>query len=562
MKWLADQYGRINLPGISDKLQPSTLAPITRLDGILAAIMGLGALMLYVRTLAPSLQYADSGEFQTLVYSLGTSHPTGYQVYVLLGHLFTLLPIGDLAYRVNLFSAFLGALTVSMMYLIVRILTARRLAGLMAALGLGVFPLFWYYAVFAESYVPSSAFMSGVILALLLWRQSGKHQWLVLSGLLGGLSLGVHVSAALVAPGVLFYLLVCMKDTQNEGARWRISKHWWAALAGLFLGIAMTGGAFLALDANDAKADYFHAVVEPNISVFRLEKEDIKSPFERFVFQFTARQFRRAMFDNPALVWPVRLGIFTSMIRSFFHPSTIALILCGLVSLLIQKWREGLLLVIGWTVTMFFMMNYNIIVADVLVFFFPIIIYVWLGTGIATLMQAISIIVRRALSNREAVIASTLIVLVLFGWMIKNYRVTVLDAWRERKVSFMIGNEFAVYSYPINNPGEVREEALNLVNAVEDGSVVFLGWRLLFPAYFVAHVEGVSPDTIFHESIQRVKGQPDIYISTAEYIKEIVINRQVFFYGECPRGPLIDQFSVKQQTRDGVALCEVLGLRD
>jgi hypothetical protein len=108
----------------------------------------------------------------------------------------------------------------------------------------------------------------------------------------------------------------------------------------------------------------------------------------------------------------------------------------------------------------------------------------------------------------------------------------------------------------------VREEASDLVNAVEDDAIVFLGWRLLFPSYFVAHVEGDSPGIDFHEAILQGKGHPDINGSMAEYIEEHVLGRPIYFYGECPRGPLIDQFTVQQQSRDGVTLCEVLGLRN
>jgi len=105
-------------------MKPSTanLSPLTRLDAIPACLLGAGSLGLYVRTLAPGLLYGDSGELQTVVYSLGMTHPTGCPVYVLLGRLFTLLPIGGLAWRVNLFSAVLGALTVACIYLIVRLL--------------------------------------------------------------------------------------------------------------------------------------------------------------------------------------------------------------------------------------------------------------------------------------------------------------------------------------------------------------------------------------------------------------------------------------------------------
>ncbi|MBK8822702.1 MAG: DUF2723 domain-containing protein [Anaerolineales bacterium] len=58
------------------------------------------SLTLYLRTLAPSLLYGDSAEFQTIAFTLGLGHPTGYPVYILLAKLFTFLPFGDIAYRV------------------------------------------------------------------------------------------------------------------------------------------------------------------------------------------------------------------------------------------------------------------------------------------------------------------------------------------------------------------------------------------------------------------------------------------------------------------------------
>src|SRR5438045_9307008 len=49
---------------------------------------------------------------------LGVPHPTGYPLYVLLGKLFTLLPVGDVAYRVNLSSAVYMAGAVGVLYAI------------------------------------------------------------------------------------------------------------------------------------------------------------------------------------------------------------------------------------------------------------------------------------------------------------------------------------------------------------------------------------------------------------------------------------------------------------
>ena len=54
------------------------LFPLSHLDLILAGILGLLSLALYVRTLAPSVLYGDISEFQTLSYTLGMTHPSGY----------------------------------------------------------------------------------------------------------------------------------------------------------------------------------------------------------------------------------------------------------------------------------------------------------------------------------------------------------------------------------------------------------------------------------------------------------------------------------------------------
>ncbi|MFH1086841.1 MAG: DUF2723 domain-containing protein, partial [Chloroflexota bacterium] len=48
----------------------------------------LGALWLYVSTLAPSVLPADSGEFQLVSGVLGIAHPPGSPLYTLLGGLF------------------------------------------------------------------------------------------------------------------------------------------------------------------------------------------------------------------------------------------------------------------------------------------------------------------------------------------------------------------------------------------------------------------------------------------------------------------------------------------
>ena len=87
---------------------------------VIALPVFLLALGLYGMTLAPTVVtvFDDSLELQLVTYMLGIAHPPGYPLYTLLGWLFTRLPLGDVAYRVNLMSAVFGALTVALVYLI------------------------------------------------------------------------------------------------------------------------------------------------------------------------------------------------------------------------------------------------------------------------------------------------------------------------------------------------------------------------------------------------------------------------------------------------------------
>jgi len=179
--------------------------PATRRDGWWALGLTAAALALYLATLAPSVTtvFDDSLEFQVVLPSLGIAHPTGYPLYTLLGWLASRLPVGDLAYRVNLLSALAGAAAVGLFFLTARRLGSDRLpAGLMAI----VFALsatWWSQATIAEVYT-----LHGLAVALILYltlSDRGTHTpWLAL---VFGLALAHHRTTLLLAPGVAVYLL-------------------------------------------------------------------------------------------------------------------------------------------------------------------------------------------------------------------------------------------------------------------------------------------------------------------------------------------------------------------
>lgn len=181
------------------------------LDILLVLAVFALSLGLYLRTLAPSVAtvFDDSPEFQLVCYLLGVAHPTGYPLYTLLGKLFTLLPVGDVAYRVNLMSALFAAMALAWLALLLRELTGRRLAGALGAAALAVAPAFWAQATIAEVY-PLHLFLLTLCLWLVArWERSGEagQRWLIALAAAFGLALAHHRTVMLFAPGILLVIL-------------------------------------------------------------------------------------------------------------------------------------------------------------------------------------------------------------------------------------------------------------------------------------------------------------------------------------------------------------------
>ena len=178
-----------------------------------AVALAVGAA--YVATLAPTvLPYdtpytLDSPMLQAAVAVLGVGHPTGYPTYLMLTHLFTYLPVGDVAYRVNLASAVYAALAVSAVFGAGLLMSHRVVAAAAGSLAFGFSAAFWSQAVIAEVYTLNALFVALVLCLLLLWRERRDDRVLLLAAFFIGLSLTHHLSSGLLLPaGALFVTLV------------------------------------------------------------------------------------------------------------------------------------------------------------------------------------------------------------------------------------------------------------------------------------------------------------------------------------------------------------------
>jgi thioredoxin-like negative regulator of GroEL len=100
---------------------PGPVPPLFRpLDWLAVAITFGVVWTVYLLTLAPELTLEDSGELVTGAFYAGIPHPPGYPVWTIYSWLWTtLLPIGNMAWRVSVGQAFSGAVACGLLALLV-----------------------------------------------------------------------------------------------------------------------------------------------------------------------------------------------------------------------------------------------------------------------------------------------------------------------------------------------------------------------------------------------------------------------------------------------------------
>jgi len=99
-----------------------------KLNKIFAGFVFLFSFIVYYLTIAPTVSFWDCGEFIACSYRMAVPHPPGAPLYLLVGRIFSMLPIfTDIAKRVNFISTLSSAFTVMFLYLIIVIMIRNYL---------------------------------------------------------------------------------------------------------------------------------------------------------------------------------------------------------------------------------------------------------------------------------------------------------------------------------------------------------------------------------------------------------------------------------------------------
>jgi len=166
------------------------------------------ALVLYVATLSPDLVWQDGGEYQwtsarlswpPAVASVWCRPGEAVRVhpwFLVTARALGLVPFWNYAYAANLCSAVAMALAAANVVLVVRLVTGRAAAAVIAGIAFALGHTVWTFAVMSEVLGWTAAFLSAECLLAWLWISRRQARWMILLFLVNGVAISNHLMAA------------------------------------------------------------------------------------------------------------------------------------------------------------------------------------------------------------------------------------------------------------------------------------------------------------------------------------------------------------------------------
>jgi tetratricopeptide (TPR) repeat protein len=402
----------------------------------------------YLFTLAPTITFGDSGELATAAHTLGIAHPPGYPLWLIMGKFFSFIPLGDVAYRLNLMSALLGAAAIGILTIVIsrtipvvcagvisREAFESPVAGMIvgsaavtAALILAFSPSFWHQSVIGEVYALNSFLVCLLLLLLVLWSENPEKNGLLFAiSFIFGSGLGNHQTLLLMGPALAAFGLLIRP-------RIILSPKVMLGCFGLFV-LGLCFYAYLPLRA---------AALPP------INWGD-PSSWENFWFHFTRKQYRAIEVIRP-------LSVFMPQIKFFFASiaaeSLMPILLVPALLTLGFRGERGMSWLI-FTMASFFCTGIVFVVINnteldlnaqdiLIVYFLPAytIVAIWLGYGIGIIgLLALRASKRLRLRPMPVTLVAALWLIVPLSSLALNYD---RAAMRKHDFARMYGEELMI----------------------------------------------------------------------------------------------------------------------
>ncbi len=294
-------------PALSNELdsRPSYLA---------AGIAGVLVFLLYVVTLSPETAMWDTSEYIAAAYTLGIPHPPGNPFFVLIGRVFSILPVAPtVAMRINLLAAISSSIAAAMWFLITeRVLVGwfeqrwqRIVGGALAVLiGATAFTVWSQSVVNEKVYTISLAGMAITAWLTVRWCDDpdgvSADRLLVLIAYVCGLGYANHMAGMLAAPAVGLAVLIRRPRTI---LRWKLLL---AAVGAIILG----GTPFL---TQPIRAAHFPAVNEGEPTACRdglkMSCTFSKGTYDAFMYNFNRGQYGKPSLEERQAPFSAQIGM-------------------------------------------------------------------------------------------------------------------------------------------------------------------------------------------------------------------------------------------------------------
>lgn len=438
------------------------------------ALLFAVTLAVYLRTLAPGALGGDAGELQFVPHILSLPHPTGTPLYVLLGHVWSLLPLGpSVAWRMNLLAATSAALATAVVYRTVAGSGHGLLPGLASALALAFGPVFWGQAILADKYAFNALMVAVVLHLALRWGATRAPRTLSWLALVYGLSLTHHRTMVLFAPLLLGYVWhyqgsALLRDRQ------RLARLAALVLAPLAIYLYLPWAAARGLPPGTWQprglAEWYAYLADVGFS-------------------------GQVTIDMGLL--GDRVSFYARSLWREFGSVGLALGTIGLAAHLRRRRADSLFLLAGFALQAFLALNYN--VPRHWVFFIPsfLIFALWIGEGIAALpawMLGRSAAVPWGTRIPALVIVIAILVYNLLPWPGRyqglreaHLGAGAMDPWRQDLKT-----------------GYAADRLGSAIEGVSPEAVIVADWEQATPLWYYQQVVGLRPDVTIVFPIDRL----------------------------------------------------------
>ncbi len=379
------------------------------LDALIAIVIALASWLLYLRTLAPDVVDADGGEFQFAAWNFSFVHPTGYPLYLILGGAFQhLVPFGNPAYRLNLFTAITAALAVAAVYFAAHEITRHRGTAIITAASFAVTRTFWFDASAAETYDLNAFFVALLIFIVLRWQSEPTARKIAAFAFVAGLALTHHRTIVLWIPAFAVFFAIAGLQVRRGFHVSRFTFYFCLFAFAFLLPLLL----YLYIPLRAPASPYAALTLAPgrDIVLYDNAPTGLLNYVLGRVFQSELRWDAISM---------ARLVALPQLLLDQFTVIGVALGIAGIAAMLWRKeWARLALLAIGFGATILFAALYHI--GDIFHYYIPayLVWAVWIGAGVAGIVEAVN-------SRQSPVARKTLVVFcVLFSSFLLLFQFT------------------------------------------------------------------------------------------------------------------------------------------